>query len=155
MGGSMSPAAELYWELTSWLGIELQADGDKLRFRPAAAMTPELLRRVKRHKPELLALVRSGKTYADLAVESFLAVARAQPDGHGWYDPSEAAWLERPTAAKSPSQSQAGTLGHADRVGVTSDSGESPDGQETAVERAARYRAESQTQNVTISSADV
>src|SRR4030042_1131328 len=38
-------------------GIELQADGDKLRYRPLSAMTPDLAERLKACKPELLALL--------------------------------------------------------------------------------------------------
>ena len=38
-------------------GIQVVADGDRLRYRPQSAMTPELAARVRRHKPELLALL--------------------------------------------------------------------------------------------------
>lgn len=55
-----TPAA-LLAELTS-LGIELQALGDRLRFRPQSAMTAELVARVKVHKPGLLALLAGTKT---------------------------------------------------------------------------------------------
>lgn len=57
-----TPAA-LLAELTA-RGIALQARGDRLRFRPWKAMTPELVARVAAHKPELLALLAVTKTPA-------------------------------------------------------------------------------------------
>ena len=38
-------------------GIELATAGDRLRYRPASAVTPELADAMKRHKAELLKLV--------------------------------------------------------------------------------------------------
>jgi hypothetical protein len=40
------------------LGIEIKADGDRLRFRPRSALTPELECWLKVHKAELLAGLR-------------------------------------------------------------------------------------------------
>jgi len=40
------------------LGIQLEADGDRLRYRPQSGLPPELLARLKAHKAELLALLR-------------------------------------------------------------------------------------------------
>lgn len=57
-----TPAA-LLAELTA-LRIELQAHGERLRFRPQSPMTPELLARVKIHKHGLLALLTNTKTPA-------------------------------------------------------------------------------------------
>ena len=39
-------------------GIRLEADGDRLRFSPRSAMTPDLVERMKTHKNELLALLQ-------------------------------------------------------------------------------------------------
>lgn len=65
-----TPAA-LLPELTA-LGIELQAHGDRLRFRPQSAMTGELIARVKVHKPGLLALLTNTETPAgDAATPGF------------------------------------------------------------------------------------
>jgi hypothetical protein len=50
-------AAALLTELTR-RGIELQARGDRVRFRRQDAVTPELLDQLKVHKPALLALLR-------------------------------------------------------------------------------------------------
>lgn len=42
----------------SWHGIELVAHGDRLRYRPRLAVTPDLAERLRTHKPELLAILR-------------------------------------------------------------------------------------------------
>ncbi|MEX0642334.1 MAG: hypothetical protein WD468_06520 [Pirellulales bacterium] len=39
------------------LGVRLKVDGDRLRFSPQSAVTPELVERLKTHKAELIALV--------------------------------------------------------------------------------------------------
>jgi hypothetical protein len=44
-------------------GIELKADGDQLRFNPKAAVTPELLARLKAAKGGLLALLRDASGF--------------------------------------------------------------------------------------------
>jgi hypothetical protein len=41
-------------------GIELRADGDRLRFRPRAAVTPDLAARLKAHKARLLAVLQGA-----------------------------------------------------------------------------------------------
>ena len=50
-------AADLLAELTR-RGIEMVAQGDRLRYRPKSAMTLDLADRLKRHKPDLLAILR-------------------------------------------------------------------------------------------------
>ncbi len=50
-------AAELMANL-SQLGIRLEAHGDRLRYSPRSAVTPELADRMKAHKRELLAILR-------------------------------------------------------------------------------------------------
>ena len=55
MGGGMS-AAVLLMDLGR-LGIRLEADGERLRFHPRSALTPDLLDRLKAHKGEVLALL--------------------------------------------------------------------------------------------------
>lgn len=50
-------AAELLLNLGR-AGIRLEADGDKLRYFPRSALSPELLGWMKAHKFELLALLR-------------------------------------------------------------------------------------------------
>lgn len=128
-----APVAELVAVLTA-RGIELQAEGGRLRFRPREAMTPDLAERVKRHKPELLAMLAGGpepvaddrpETHADREWRRFLAVAQPWPEGRGWYDPRELERFRRLTErpAARPATAQPHAL------------------EETAVERAARYRA--------------
>jgi len=56
-----TPATALLIELTRQ-GIDLRADGDKLRFRPRSAMTPDLIERTKTCKPELLVMLRGDRT---------------------------------------------------------------------------------------------
>jgi hypothetical protein len=60
-------AAELMADLDR-LGIRLEAQGDRLRFHPRSAVTPDLADRLREHKGELLALLRSPPvTSIDLA----------------------------------------------------------------------------------------
>jgi hypothetical protein len=52
-----SPAA-LLTELAA-RGVEFQANGDKLRFRPIEKMTPEEVEAIRQYKPVILKLLRS------------------------------------------------------------------------------------------------
>ena len=54
-------ATELLADLTR-LGIRLEAHGDRLRFWPRSAVTPELADRMKAHKAELLAVLQPQAT---------------------------------------------------------------------------------------------
>lgn len=49
--------AELLADLDR-LGIRLDADGDRLRYHPRSAATPDLLDRLRTHKAALLAILR-------------------------------------------------------------------------------------------------
>lgn len=60
-------AAALLDELRG-LGIELQAHGDRLRFRPRSAVTDELLARLQAHKGELLEMLHGGNGYTTPAI---------------------------------------------------------------------------------------
>jgi hypothetical protein len=40
------------------LGVRLEAHGDRLRYHPRSAVTPDLAERMKAHKAELLVLLR-------------------------------------------------------------------------------------------------
>jgi hypothetical protein len=53
-------AAELLVEV-SRLGIELVAHGDRLRYRPRTAVTPDLAERLRIHKGELLTILRDAR----------------------------------------------------------------------------------------------
>lgn len=50
-------AAELLDDLTR-LGIRFEADGERLRYYPRSALTPDLLDRLKASKADLLALLK-------------------------------------------------------------------------------------------------
>jgi hypothetical protein len=54
-------AADRLTELDG-LGIQLEADGARLRFRPREAVTADLAARLKAHKAELLAILATRKT---------------------------------------------------------------------------------------------
>jgi hypothetical protein len=43
-------------------GIKLEAQGDRLRYRPASAVTPELLKALAAHKVEILSLLREKES---------------------------------------------------------------------------------------------
>ena len=49
------------------LGIRLEARGDRLRYSPRSAVTPDLADRMKAHKGELLAILRTGGAPVSLA----------------------------------------------------------------------------------------
>lgn len=51
--------ARLMTDLTR-LGIRIEAHGDRLRYSPRSAMTPDLADRLKAHKAELLSILRGG-----------------------------------------------------------------------------------------------
>jgi len=57
-GGSMTATALLH-DLQA-LGVTLQADGDRLRFHPRDAVTPEMLEQLREHKAELLEMLRQS-----------------------------------------------------------------------------------------------
>jgi len=50
-------AAELITDLAR-LRIRIEAHGDRLRYSPRSAVTPDLAERMKAHKPELLAMLQ-------------------------------------------------------------------------------------------------
>ena len=51
-------AAQVMTDLAR-LGIRIEADGDRLRYSPRSVVTPDLTRRLKAHKGELMAILRS------------------------------------------------------------------------------------------------
>ncbi|MCH8852370.1 MAG: hypothetical protein IID41_06905 [Planctomycetes bacterium] len=69
------------------MSITIEARGDRLRYRPVSAMTPDLLASVRSCKAELLELLLDSK--ADAEWDRFLSCAIPTPNGLGWYDPAE------------------------------------------------------------------
>jgi hypothetical protein len=61
MGGVVSAAAALLAELRE-RRVELEADGHRLRYRPAGRLTPDGLERLRLHKNELLALLTTAES---------------------------------------------------------------------------------------------
>lgn len=73
--------------------IELQAHGDRLRFRPQTAVTPNLAERLRVHKPRLLAILQAP---AGPAADARAIMTQVRADGDE--DLAEAlaeAWEER------------------------------------------------------------
>jgi hypothetical protein len=70
-------AAELLLDLDR-LGIQLEADGERLRYFPRSALTPDLLARLKAHKADLLAMLRPSPD-ADAALPAPTREAPAKP----------------------------------------------------------------------------
>ena len=50
------------------LGIRLEAHGDRLRYAPRSAVTPDLADRLKAHKGELLAILRQEAPVPDVVL---------------------------------------------------------------------------------------
>ena len=64
-----SPVLDLLEELAH-VGIEIVADGDRLRYRPRSALTPDLTKRVKAYKMDLLAILRLNSSDDAVDTES-------------------------------------------------------------------------------------
>ncbi len=91
-----APVAVLLVELGR-RGIELRAAGDRLRYRPRSAMTPDLSARLTAHRGELLAIL----TAADLAAGDTAApVPTYTPQERRLLDGCPAATLAAVDAAK-------------------------------------------------------
>jgi hypothetical protein len=61
-------------------GIQLEARGDRLRYSPKAAMTPELAERVKTHKPALLAILTANDVPAAVLWQAALDLLEDDPE---------------------------------------------------------------------------
>jgi hypothetical protein len=72
-------AVELLLDLGR-VGIRLEADGEKLRYFPRSALTPDLLDRLKTHKAELVAMLRTNAKVPDLDRNDATAVWGAAVD---------------------------------------------------------------------------
>lgn len=89
-------AADLLAELDA-LGIQLEADGEHLRFRPREKVTADLAGRMKAHKAELLAVV-AKRAELDRRIAEQLAqlVPYRTADGRrGWVHPRYRDELDR------------------------------------------------------------
>jgi hypothetical protein len=62
------------------LGVELIPAGDRIRFRPASAVPPDLVERLRHHKAEVLRLLSSAAITLDLkTVAEVLGSAATDP----------------------------------------------------------------------------
>ena len=59
-------------------GIEIVAHGDRLRYRPRSAMTPDLAERVRHHKTELLDILRAAGSGTAVPIQSDAPDTNAQ-----------------------------------------------------------------------------
>lgn len=91
-----NPVSDLLAELDG-LGIQLEAEGDRLRFRPREKVTVDLAARLKTHKAELLAAVRKREALDRRVAEQLAQLVPYQtPDGRrGWVHPRYRAELDR------------------------------------------------------------
>lgn len=89
-------AADLLAELDA-LGIQLEADGEHLRFRPREKVTADLAGRMKMHKAELVALVvKRAELDRRIAEQLAQLVPYRTADGRrGWVHPRYRAELDR------------------------------------------------------------
>ena len=55
-------------------GVELRADGDRLRYRPVDAISPGLLTQLRVHKAELMTILRAGDYWARRAAALLFGV---------------------------------------------------------------------------------
>ncbi|MDC0934647.1 DUF3820 family protein [Pirellulales bacterium] len=62
-------AAELLAELNQ-LGITIKARGDRLRYSPRSAVTPDLAQRMKAHKPAMLAILAGEPWEPDVSADA-------------------------------------------------------------------------------------
>jgi TubC N-terminal docking domain len=80
----MSTGAELLDEVRA-RGVELQADGERILFRPAQAVPPELVERMRGHKQELLAQLAAEA--AEIAWRVEVLRPHVAPRGPVWLPP--------------------------------------------------------------------
>ena len=87
------------------LGIELQPDRDRLRFRPRSAVSPELVDRMKTHKGELLKILRTEANDDDHGRDDSGRDGRDHDNGHGHglQDDRYVDWIEVPGDDRSSS----------------------------------------------------
>lgn len=76
----MSAAHDLYRELST-LGVMIWQDGGQVRYRaPAGAVSPDLIDRLKAHKPDLLAMLAHPKVTPRSAANDLAPVPPFAPD---------------------------------------------------------------------------
>ena len=97
MSTAPAPVAVLLVELAR-RGVELRAAGDRLRYRPRSAMTPDLADRLAAHRADLLAVLAAADDRADRCPAS--DTAAFTPQERRLLDGCSAATLAAVDAAK-------------------------------------------------------
>ena len=62
------------------LGVHIEAHGDRLKYLPRSAVTPDLAERMKAHKGELLAILRRDREAPAIDLTDATRVWQAAPD---------------------------------------------------------------------------
>jgi hypothetical protein len=88
-------SAKIFLDELRGRGVEVGAEGDLLRYRPRAAVTPELLDRLRTHKPGLLKLLEWERRKLEQAIR-LGCVARwsKYPTWIELHDPTTGEWHE-------------------------------------------------------------
>jgi hypothetical protein len=85
-------------------GLEVMAEGDLLRYRPISAITPELLDRLRAHKPTLLKLLAwEGRNLEEADRRGFVAKQSREPGWISLHDPTTGEWHDFPARDCFPS----------------------------------------------------
>jgi hypothetical protein len=85
-------------------GVEVVAEGELLRFRPRAAVTLELLDRLRAHKPSLLKLLEWERRKSEEADRrGFVARRGREPGWISLHDPTTGEWHDFPARDCFPS----------------------------------------------------
>jgi len=99
------------------LGICIEAHGDRLRYSPRSAVTPDLADRMKAHKGELLAILRRYPEAPAIDLTDAMAVWQAaldQLDGDPLFPPdvmeglraADARWVDDPEPGETDEASE-------------------------------------------------
>jgi TubC N-terminal docking domain len=85
-------------------GVELMTEGDLLRYRPRSAITPELLDRLRAHKPTILKLLAwEGHNLEEASRRGFVAKQSREPGWISLHDPITGEWHDFPARDCLPS----------------------------------------------------
>lgn len=99
------------------LGIQLEADGERLRYHPRSALTPDLLGQLKAHKGELLTLLRDASDFdsasapdAEPAPTTEKRTHRMSQELRGWVEATPDTWQNTDPAIAAEEICRCGSL---------------------------------------------
>ena len=84
------------------LGIQLKADGDRLRYAPRSAVTPALAEQIKAHKGELLEILRNPRTCPEMTPRETATASPAVSEQLGGHAPNCNAATEHDLGPSGP-----------------------------------------------------